>query len=69
MCDPGDTAKCHSLEEAGAVEHISHCATVVYLVLIMIMVVVVTLVYGCNGCYNGLKMRWWVCQKGAEMGL
>ena len=44
MHDPGDAAKCHSLAEAGAIDHVGHCATVVCLVSMMMMMVVVVVV-------------------------
>jgi len=53
--NPGDVAKCHSLAEAGAGEHISHCAMVVCLVsmmVMMMMVAVVLLARGCDGHCN-----------------
>jgi len=37
-------AKCHSLAEAGAGEHVGHCAAVVCLVSMMMMMVVVVVV-------------------------
>ncbi len=51
----GDAAKCHSLAEVGAGEHIGHCAAVVCLVLMMVimMIVAVTpLTCGHDGHYN-----------------